>query len=208
MKRFALLILFAVPPSVMAGPLTDQVISPSVEVCDKDSGIGTGTVIEWKGKKLILTAAHVIEDAGSFTVRLKSRVGKLIRYHKATVILYDGIRDLALLEPVDPKTLPPGAKIAPVNRELEAGDDVWYCGSGGGMFQNLQRSIINQLDDKFTWVNGGGWYGHSGSGVYRKSKRGYEMIAVLVVLRDGRNPKAPLGCVPLADLHSFLKRYR
>jgi hypothetical protein len=59
------------------------------------------------------------------------------------------------------------------------GEDCWYCGGGGGLPFNLDRSIINQTNPEETVVNGNVWYGHSGSGVFVRRKGRAVLIGVV-----------------------------
>jgi hypothetical protein len=209
----ALLGLLVFTTLCSAGPLRDQVITPSVEVETLRSA-ASGTLIRAGKTGLVLTNAHVVR--GDFSPTVRFQVGKKTQTARGRVLLYDADRDLALVGVEAPSSVP--AATVAATADYEEGDDIWYCGFGGGFSRNLQKSIINRLDEDTTWVNGGGWYGHSGSGLFRKVScccgTRYELIGVVKcgydpIRWDGwrlvGSPQTPVGCVTLTDVQAFLK---
>ncbi len=187
-------------PNLQASPFTDQVIESSV-IVSSDTGYGSGTVIRHDGSLKILTAAHVVE--GSETVLITSRLTRTLRVDReARVVARNEKDDLALLE-VDDQDYLKAAHVFAVD-DVELGEDAWYCGFGSGMSWNLQKTIINRDDHDWTTVNGMGWYGHSGSGLFVKRGDKWVLIGVVVRLQNPKNPKSPCHCVTRARIKKFL----
>lgn len=218
-----------VPPccTVESGSVADQVVSPSVVVL-ADNSMGTGTAITFKGNVYVLTAAHVVADnmnptltfrvdgTGKTTVTIdktpkpvtlasKNKTGKAVTNQSGKIIWYDAHNDLALILPNNPDSLTPAQP--PDCYEPELGEDVYYCGSGGGLHWSLVKSIVNQYDDTYLTVNGAGWYGHSGSGVYMKRGGNWQLHGVLVAFAQWpkNNIRSPMVCVPLPTVYKFLE---
>lgn len=212
--------------------LRTQVIETSVIVGVGGDECGSGTLFTHKGKLYVLTAAHVVADAyatryettldgeGKVTkvavqyvkpITVRSRLGKSKTVTPARIVRYgadwekDG-PDLAVLS-VDgplcgwrPATLATGSPV-------EAGESVWYCGFGGGIPWNLQKSIVNQNDGRYLVVNGGAWYGHSGSGVFVLRGGRYVLVGVVVAHMQLPRyyPRTPAECEPLREVRKFLE---
>jgi hypothetical protein len=191
---------------------------------------GTGAVIRWRDANWVLTAAHVVTpvmvSAGKAryvgcdgkevevpeeptrTVTLRSRRGEVEATQDGRVVWYDEESDLALLRPSAPRSLPPGAGLGHDGERTVRGEPVWYCGYGSGLPWNLVRSIVNQELPGWLVVNGEGWYGHSGSGVYVRRGRGYALVGVVSRATRPASARTPVSCVRLDRIHKFLKAYR
>lgn len=208
--RLAMLALLLLPPAYLLAGVVDEVNEPSVTILRPSPfgyrGCGTGTVIRHGGKLYVLTAAHVVspgDDKERQVVR--SKKGRVYSERKAKVVALDPCEDLALLSLDDPAGLYP-ALLPDTLTDPTPGEDVWYSGYGGRLPWNLQRGIVNQYDpDDGYWVNGGGWFGHSGSAVY--VKRGGKLVVsgVLYAMHSPDNPKSPLIVVPHHKVLKFLK---
>jgi S1-C subfamily serine protease len=216
---------------LLAGPVREQIVKPSVVVANPDDRPnGTGTAIAVGRETLILTAAHVVAEAWDVPattwrdgdgneviaappdrkprpVWVYTKDRKVETKRQARLVWYDAANDLALLRPACAKGLVV-AHVACPKIELDEGEDAWYCGYGGGLVQNLQKTIINQDDDEWTTVNGGGWYGHSGSGLFVSRGGKLVLVGVVVQLQNTRNPKSPIRCVTRAKIGAFLRAYR
>jgi hypothetical protein len=99
---------------------------------------------------------------------------------------------------------------------------VLFCGSGI-LDYNLSKSYVSKVaEGEFYLAASTGWFGHSGSGVYKRTggaqkgckgckaceaqKTSYELVGVLVAaFRDG-NFRLAIA-VDLATLKAFLKEY-
>lgn len=183
------------------------------------NGIGSGTCIRVRGELLILTAGHVVK--GADLVRIKKTFGVRVGLdgisQRATVVAFsdpDSGLDLSLVKPADGygEGLTPAA-VLDTPTVLHLGEAVWYCGSGGGIENNLERSILNRLNFlmpgepvPYLVVNGNGWHGHSGSGVF--VKRGGRFQLAGVVLAGLRTyPKTPVFCRQPQEVRDFLAAY-
>lgn len=220
----SVVLMVCLSPLGWATPLKEEVITPSVMLSDGDTPLGTGTVIKWKDTVYILTAAHVV--TGSYVtvertrmdwkgepvtqtkrtvkpIDVETQLGKATTKRKATIVWYDEAEDLALLKLNEVKGLSI-AVLSTCKCCLEEGADCWYCGYGGGMKWNLHRTIINRIDDECVWVNGGGWYGHSGSGLFVKRGNQYQLVGVVVELYDTSNPRAAVRVVKWSNVLKFL----
>jgi len=77
---------------------------------------------------------------------------------------------------------------------LEEGEDAWYCGSGGGIKWGLEKTIISRFDDRYLVVNGCGWFGHSGSGVFVKRGDSFKLVGIIsqFIQHPNENFKSPI----------------
>lgn len=225
MKRLLAVLLLVPLLSLLAfaGPLKDDMLQHVVHLNTGDAQ-GSGVCVEHKGKVWILTCSHVVSDLMTpreVEVKIGEQVHKVTDTtprlaecerkgggtFKARVVWYSrawesaNAIDLALLEPMDAKGLK-GCKLLPKGKEIEEGEDAWYCGSGGAKFV-LEKSIVSRLSRRYLDVNGVGWYGHSGSGVFLKRDGTYYLAATLSEFQQhpDDNPKAPLRCE--RQLHEF-----
>lgn len=208
--RCVLLTLLLFSPAFLPAGVVDEVNEPSVTILRPTPfgyrGCGTGTVIKHNGKLYVLTAAHVLDGADHKERQvIRSKKGRVYSERKASVTAVDTTEDLALLALDDPAGLSP-ALLPPTLTDPTPGEEVWYSGYGGKLPWNLQRGIVNQYDpDDGYWVNGGGWFGHSGSAVYVKRDGKLVVSGVLYALHSIDNPKSPLIVVPHHKVLKFLK---
>lgn len=190
-----------------AGEVADQVVACSVEVHCPD-GYGAGTLVRHGGRVRVLTAGHVVSGVKPDEVcRVTMRRGKGKLDIEARVLRYDRLADLALLQlspdaPADLPTANLGLGVA----ELEPGEDVLFCGPGGGLPYSLIHSFVNQERDGDLLVNGEAWFGHSGSGVYVKRDGKWLLVGVIsrTALPLDDNPRTPTVCVGRAAIKRFL----
>lgn len=119
--------------------------------------------------------------------------------------------DLALLRPRHAE----GLRAAPLglSETLEVGEDCWYVGTPNGLHGALERSIINRTDHQmggntFTVVNGNGWYGNSGGGLFVKREGGYRLVGVVTRGIGANNPKCPLGAESPVAIRRVLEEYK
>jgi S1-C subfamily serine protease len=201
------------------GGVQEEVVEPFQEV-RVAGGLGSGTVVKVADEVLVLTAAHVVEgaqnDGGPVHIRRE-------RGHTTTLISCDIVRysppeesggdDLALLKPADPAGLVPAA--LGLGEKLPAGRDVWYIGSPDGLHGSLERSIVNKPEHRFPktgkqtffLVNGSGYYGSSGGGVYVRNDEGKLVLVGVVTRAATGGPKTPLGCERPETVRKFLDGY-
>lgn len=209
-------------------------ILPATQV-SVSSSYGSGTVIYHGGEVFVLTAHHVIETAlaprkqtyfdelgkvvevevkAPLPVTITNKCEKGNETTRVGDIVWSSQGpDLALVRPRCPKGLV-SARIAS-RGTLSAGEACWYCGHGGGLPWSLQLSIINRpLYRGYTYVNGGAWFGHSGSGLFVRrandnsgSRNRHDLVGVVVMIHSLDNPRAAALCETHASITTFLKAY-
>ena len=136
------------------------------------------------------------------------KCGEVACWIEAECVAADIGLDLALLklsmkpEGNFPSLLPVGS--------LTVGEDVMYCGWGGYCPLYLEKSII-QSEDCRLWpakgrrnflVGGNGQDGNSGSGIWVKREKGWQLAGVLVA---GWSIGNPIICVHPQSLGRFLR---
>jgi thioredoxin 1 len=163
--------------------------------------IGSGTLVNWKGKIVVLTARHVVKDAKAIVVELCTK-----KRHRAKLLAADPVWDCAALELADE---PVGVEPADVERGevamLSAGRRLESCGYGAdgrlacnsGLFLTYKRSSEKPEgpDDWFT-ISGHARNGDSGGGVFNVQGR---LVGVLWGT-DGQE----VACVQAGRLHELL----
>ena len=163
--------------------------------------IGSGALVRWNRRVVVLTARHVIQGAQKIIVELCTR-----RTHWAKVIKVDAVWDCAVLELVG---APQG--VEPVDVELgdeamqRQGDRLESCGYGPdgklacntGLFQGYRRSAATpQGPDDWLVISGHARGGDSGGPVFNRRGR---LVGVLWGT-DGRE----VVCVQAGRLHRLL----
>jgi len=147
----------------------------------REQGIafGTGTVFKYKGKTIVLTAAHVVGA-------VKNAVGITVGGEEmlTTLIYYDELTDLAVLVVPDITGADP-MKLRPLReKNLKIGQDVLYSGypnlSGLLTIEGYIAGIHPRGD---IYMHSYGWSGASGSAVFDTSGR---LVGVLVALDVGQ----------------------
>lgn len=138
--------------------------------------IGSGVLVRWNGRVVVLTARHVVKDARKIVVELCTK-----RSHSATIIKVDAVWDCAVLE-LD------GAPQGVVPAELELGDAAMQqegnrlesCGYGpdgrlacnSGVFLGYRRTTQSpQGPDDWLVISGHARGGDSGGPVFNDRGR-------------------------------------
>ncbi len=173
--------------------------------------IGSGTLVKWNGRLVVLTARHVIKDATSIVVELCTR-----KRHSAKVVKFDAVWDCAVLEL---NGEPQGVEAAEVELGSDAmqheGDRLESCGYGpdgklacnSGLFLGYRRSAATPGGpDDWLVISGHARGGDSGGPVFNRRGRlvgvlwgtdGKEVVCVqagrLHVLLDAAVPCSPLA---------------
>jgi putative serine protease PepD len=111
-------------------------VSPSVVQIETRTGLGSGVVYDTDGH--ILTAAHVVADAGN-SVNVRLADGTL---EKGTVIGADDASDIAIIS-ITNKSVPP-ASLA-VGVALQVGQTAVAVGSPFGLDQTVTAGIISAI---------------------------------------------------------------
>ncbi len=196
--------------------LTD-IVTPYVEVHvygedGRSRGCGSGVVLEIDGTILVLTNAHVAGMCGG------SNTAKLVKHSEEPGIetawaldveFVSQCADLAFLKPRISCGLHP-AKLG--DTKLVRGETCWYCGTPMGFHASIEKTIINRPTverdgHRYTAVNGNGWYGNSGGGMYVERDGKYVLVGIVtrLVWIDARTP---LLCEDQKSIAEFLKEYK
>ena len=142
------------------------------------TGFGTGTVFNYKGRTVILTAAHVVGGLGNRTT-----VSDGARKVEAQVVYLDMIADLAVLtidEQLDRKPL----SLRPVKKSsFNLGEDVFYSGfPNDSSLLTIRGYIAGIHPGEHLYMHSYGWPGASGSAVLDRHGR---LVGVLFAVDVG-----------------------
>lgn len=205
------------PVSASAPDVADVVTSyVEVAVFDEQSrsiGSASAVIIQVDGETLALTCKHVAEYCVSpckcKLVKVSEELGVRTEWD-AAVAYISATHDLALLKPAESSGLTPAAFVGDV--ELRRGEDCWYCGTPRGFHSSLEKSIINRPhceDDgeRGFAVNGNGWYGNSGCGVYVVRDNRFVLVGIISRL-IWVDPRTPLFCQGQAAIKAVLCDYK
>lgn len=186
----------SVNPSTL---LQKQVVESYVELRTTES-IGSGVELLIDGPKgeeaVVLTCSHVVGTHTRVDVIKRSVGMDMTRRGKVifkSPVEEDGGDDLALIKCEARFGFVPQKWRSP--RIVNPGETVWYCGTPMGLHRSLEKSIVNQNDyeffDKTVYlINGNGWFGHSGCGVYYYDGSDYRLFGIIcrIVWGDARTP--------------------
>jgi S1-C subfamily serine protease len=144
------------------------------------TGFGTGTVFIYRGKTVILTAAHVVGGLENRTT-----VSDGTRKVEAQVVYLDIIADLAVLtvsEQLDRKPL----SLRPVKKSsFNLGEDVFYSGfPNDSSLLTIRGYIAGMHPGEHLYMHSYGWPGASGSAVLDRHGR---LVGVLFAVDVGTN---------------------
>lgn len=163
--------------------------------------IGSGTLVRWNGRVVVLTARHVIKGATKIIVELCTR-----RTHWVTILKVDEVWDCAVLELVGkPEGVEPVEVELGDEAMLREGDRLESCGYGPdgklacntGLFRGYRRSAaMPQGPDDWLVISGHARGGDSGGPVFNRRGR---LVGVLWGT-DGRE----VVCVQAGRLHVLL----
>ncbi|MGE3809481.1 MAG: serine protease [Gemmataceae bacterium] len=219
LNQLAVLMVVVLAGPTRAGSVEQDICQPYVQV-NVGNSFGSGTVLNVGGQVLVLTAAHVVEDAVRETrshwldergvvherverkyqpVTLVKKSSRGRREWQAEIVRYSppeeqGGHDLALLRPMEKSGLVPAHFNA--STRLEVGMDCWYIGTPRGLHASLEKTILNKLDHEEEQLPGQRYYVVNGHGTYGNSgggvfvKVGAEYRLVGVVCRIAGWPEA------------------
>lgn len=205
-------------PSPNVADIVAGVVASYVEVAVFDEGsrpLGSASavILQVDGETLALTCKHVAEycvaPCHCKLIKVSEELGVRTEWD-ATVAYLSATHDLALLKPAEPTGLKPAVFLGDV--KLERGEDCWYCGTPRGFHSSLEKSIINHPhcdadgERGFT-VNGNGWYGNSGCGVYVLRDSKFVLVGILSRL-VWVDPRTPLFCQGQAAIKAVLCDYK
>lgn len=165
---------------------------------DGKNSLGSGCIIRWGKRIVIITARHVIKDARRVFIRNR------LRFRACRVLGVDKKWDVAILEPDNVKGLIP-VYIAPFqDQRLQIGDQVESCGYGGREDRlaansgNLKQYLMAEKNGEYAdWfeLSGHARQGDSGGPVFKDGK----VVGVLWGT-DGRSVQA----TQFGRLHTIL----
>lgn len=160
---------------------------------------GSGCVIAWGDKIVVLTASHVVR--GTNRVAIRGKTG----YQECTVLDKNPTWDMAVLNPSNPSDLLPAEIAYADSGELQPGDQLESCGFGGNDKLKVNRGVLK----RFARGNGGSstadWLvmsgrarlGDSGGPIFRRKK--------LVGVLWGTSGQVVIG-TQLGRIHVILTR--
>jgi len=135
-----------VKDSVVVVKVTDEHRSCPSEADDEYDGIGSGVLIDPRGK--VLTAAHVVEDAKAISVEFAD--GETIAGRVAAT---SPGADVALIELAHPPRQPVVAPLADSDK-VEVGDQVFVVGAPLGISTTLTVGYVSGLRDDDVAIHG------------------------------------------------------
>ena len=170
---------------------------------NKLKGMGSGFVINHKGKLKIITNWHVIDDADNFNIWLKPKemvdenyLINRVDFFNAKLIKVNKTKDLAMLEATN---LP--LKIKPVVygnfKKIKPGQNSYAIGHPEGLLWTFTSGMISQVRPNYNWKYKGSRHkanviqtqasinpGNSGGPLFNKDK---ELIGVNTFTSEGEN---------------------
>ena len=170
---------------------------------NKLKGMGSGFVINHKGKLKIITNWHVIDDADNFNIWLKPQkmvdenyLINRVDFFNAKLIKVNKTKDLAMLEATN---LP--LKIKPVVygnfKKIRPGQSSYAIGHPEGLLWTFTSGMISQVRPNYNWKYKGSRHkanviqtqasinpGNSGGPLFNKDK---ELIGVNTFTSEGEN---------------------
>ncbi len=170
---------------------------------NKLKGVGSGFVINHKGKLKIITNWHVIDDADNFKIWLKPKemvdenyLINRVDFFNAKLIKVNKTKDLAMLETTN---LP--LKIKPVVygnfKKIKPGQNSYAIGHPEGLLWTFTSGMISQVRPNYNWKYKGSRHkanviqtqasinpGNSGGPLFNKDK---ELIGVNTFTSEGEN---------------------
>jgi S1-C subfamily serine protease len=144
-------------------------------------GVGTGTVFDFEGTTVVLTAAHVVSAPGS---RVSIEVGS--RFYSCEVVYFDSLADLAVLVPESSANLHPLPWKTTPPRQMGIYDEVSYTGYPNNDAKLSVKGYISAVSENGNYyLHSYAWSGASGSSVYDKNGK---LLGVLIAIALGSGP--------------------
>mgnify|MGYP003658864662 FL=1 len=150
---------------------------------DMDSmvGVGTGTVFDFEGTTIVLTAAHVVAAPNA---RVSIEVNG--EFYSCEIVYFDRIADLAVLVPEFTTRLHPLPWRLTPAREMGIYDEVSYVGVQNNDAKLSVKGYISAVSEKGDYyLHSYAWSGASGSSVYDKNGK---LLGVLIAIALGEGP--------------------
>ncbi len=170
-------------------------------------GVGTGTVFDFEGTTVVLTAAHVVSAPGS---RVSIEVGS--GFYSCEVVYFDSLADLAVLVPESSANLHPLPWKTTPPRQMGIYDEVSYTGYPNNDAKLSVKGYISAVSENGNYyLHSYAWSGASGSSVYDKNGK---LLGVLIAIALGSGPMSmPVAIedvvvvVPIWKLQEELLRF-
>jgi len=170
-------------------------------------GVGTGTVFDFEGTTVVLTAAHVVSAPGS---RVSIEVGD--SFYACEVVYFDSLADLAVLVPESSANLHPLPWKTTPPRQMGIYDEVSYTGYPNNDAKLSVKGYISAVSENGNYyLHSYAWSGASGSSVYDKNGK---LLGVLIAIALGSGPMSmPVAIedvvvvVPIWKLQEELLRF-
>lgn len=187
-------------------------VADSSVIVMTDHGRGSGTVVGYMDGAVILTCAHVVDDAKALNIR----AGK--EDFAATLLAMDTEHDLALL--VAPYATLPILKVA--DREPDLFAEVLIVAAPGGYSGTAATGVISSKNEKTPLTGDREIWRVTGFGIAPGASGGTitntqgELVCIPAIAAVGVYPVFPQGfaplpymsigfCLPLKDVRTFLK---
>jgi len=144
-------------------------------------GVGTGTVFDFEGTTVVLTAAHVVA-AENARVSIEVNGG----FYSCEIVYFDEISDLAVLLPESKSGLHPLPWKLTTPRQMSIYDKITYTGFPNNDAKLSVKGYISAVSENGNYyVHSYAWSGASGSSVYDKSGK---LLGVLIAIALGSGP--------------------
>jgi len=143
-------------------------------------GSGSGNYFHHRGKKFIITAAHVVDTEGSIYVGEKN-----INVIEAKVVYIDKEKDIAVITVEENLKSTKAIKFKPSKRKF-IGEPTYHTGHPDGESWHLSDGMITKVGYDFIILNTFAWPGSSGSVVFNTKG---ETIGVVSAIKIS----APMG---------------
>ena len=150
------------------------------------AGAGSGNYFQYKNKRFIITAAHVVEGSESIYVGEKN-----IEVVEASIIYIDTENDIAVIKAKNDLTI-----TRPVNfkqsKNKYIGEPVYHTGNPDGEAWHLSEGMISNIGSKSIILNTFAWPGSSGSVVFNKHGNVIGVISAIKI-------SSPLGIPDMVE---------
>jgi len=127
---------------------------------DEILGSGSGNYFRYKGKRFIITAAHVVDNAGTIYVGEKN-----IDVVEAKVVHVNKEKDIAVIIVEENLKSTKAIKFKKSKRKF-IGEPIYHTGHPDGESWHLSEGIITKVGYDFIILNTFAWPGSSGSVVF------------------------------------------
>ena len=132
-------------------------------------GGGSGNYFEYRGKRFILTAAHVVPDA-DMEIMIPERFG--VDKRRAKVLFISRERDIAILSlDQDLQTVKPAKWRLKWYYDVDVGEELYFTGHPAELRYISSRGMVSAINHDVTVLQSFAWMGMSGSTVFDRRGR-------------------------------------